>query len=107
MSQSDSRKRAAALKYSPDLSQSAPIVVAAGMGFAAQKIIDLARDSSVPVYEDASLAALLSQLDAGEEIPPELYRAIVDIYVYFLNYDPRPPAAGARDKSEEERKIFT
>lgn len=103
MSQSDQRKKAAALKYSPDLSQGAPVVVAAGMGYAAQKIIDLAQDGNVPVYEDASLAALLSQLDAGREIPPELYRAIVDIYIYFLNYDPHlsrglPPEKDAEAK---------
>lgn len=102
MSQSDHRKKAAALKYSPDLSQEAPIVVAAGMGYAAQKIIDLAQDGNVPVYEDASLATLLSQLDAGREIPQELYRAIVDIYVYFLNYGVHPHTGYPAEKGAEE-----
>lgn len=87
MSQFEKQKQAAALKYSSDLSHGAPVVVASGMGYTAQKIVELAQNNHVPVYEDASLAALLSQLDAGREIPPELYRAIVDIYIYFLNYD--------------------
>lgn len=102
MSQSDRRQKAAALKYSPDFSQEAPIVVAAGMGYTAQKIIDLAQDNNVPVYEDASLAALLSQLDAGREIPQELYRAVVDIYVYFLNYGAHPHTGLSTEKGVEE-----
>lgn len=86
MSQYNKAQRAAALRYSQDASRGAPIVVASGLGYVAQKIIDVAQDNNVPVYQDDSLASLLSQLDAGSEIPPELYRAIVDIYVYFLNY---------------------
>lgn len=83
MSQYNKTQRAAALKYSQDISHGAPVVVASGLGYAAQKIIDIAQDNNVPVYQDDSLASLLSQLDAGSEIPPELYQAIVDIYVYF------------------------
>jgi len=86
MSQYDKPRRAAALKYSQGTSNGAPVVVASGLGYVAQKIIDVAQDNNVPVYKDDSLASLLSQLDAGSEIPPELYRSIVDIYVYFLNY---------------------
>ena len=40
----------------------------------------------MPVYHDDSLASLLSQLEAGTEVPPALYQTIVDIYLYFLNY---------------------
>ena len=42
----------------------------------------------MPVYEDDSLATLLTQLQLGAEIPKELYQAIVDIYIYFLGYVP-------------------
>lgn len=90
MSQFDSR-RAAALKYEGD--SKAPVVVASGMGYMAQKIVEVAEEHDVPVYQDNSLATLLSQLHAGTEIPVELYQAIVDIYVYFLNYT--LPNAGA------------
>ena len=85
MSQFD-HNHAAALKYAQDSSHSAPVVVASGSGYIAEKIIEVAQDSDVPVYHDDSLASLLSQLKVGAEIPPELYQAIVDIYVYFLDY---------------------
>ena len=86
MSRFENQQHAAALKYSQDKRESAPVIVASGAGYTAQKIIELAEESNVPVYHDDSLASLLSQMDAGTEIPPELYKAIVDIYVYFLNY---------------------
>lgn len=85
MSQFDNKK-AAALKY--DGGSKAPVVVAAGSGYVAQKIIDVAQESDIPVYQDNSLATLLAQLKVGSEIPPELYQAIVEIYVYFLKYIP-------------------
>ncbi|MFY9199120.1 MAG: EscU/YscU/HrcU family type III secretion system export apparatus switch protein [Acutalibacteraceae bacterium] len=83
MSQFDNKK-AAALKY--DGTNRAPVVVAAGSGYVAQKIVEVAQENDVPVYKDNSLATLLAQLQTGEEIPTELYQAIVDIYVYFLKY---------------------
>ena len=79
------RKRAVALQYGVD--DAAPVVVASGMGYLAEKIVDVAQENGVPVYEDDSLATILSQLRLGQEIPAELYQAIVDIYVYFLNFD--------------------
>lgn len=77
---------AAALRYNKN--DRAPVVIAAGQGYMAQKIIETAVDNEVPIYEDDSLATLLSQLKLGTEIPPSLYQAIVDIYVYFLDFDP-------------------
>jgi Uncharacterized homolog of the cytoplasmic domain of flagellar protein FhlB len=87
MSQFENTQRAAALKYNADSPQNAPVVVASGLGYTAQKIIDLAQDNDIPIYQDDALASLLSQMNAGSEIPPELYQAVVDIYVYFLNYN--------------------
>ena len=100
-------KRAVALQYGPD--DTAPVVVASGMGYLAEKIVDVAQENGVPVYEDDSLATVLTQLNLGQEIPPELYQAIVEIYVYFLNFDvqnrrPRalqPPAAPPTETRSE------
>ena len=75
-------QRAVALKY--DGGEIAPIIVATGMGYTAERIVQSALEHDVPVYEDTSLATLLSRLELGEEIPPELYKLVVDIYVYFL-----------------------
>ena len=80
------KKRAVALHYGAD--DTAPVVVASGMGYLAEKIVDVARANGVPVYEDDSLATILTQLQLGQEIPAELYQAIVDIYVYFLSFEP-------------------
>lgn len=99
MSQFDNKK-AAALKY--ENSNSAPVVVAAGSGYIAQKIVEVAHNNNVPVYHDNSLATLLSQLQVGSEIPRELYQAIVDIYVYFLNY--APGTAETKDNINQEEQ---
>lgn len=77
-------QKAVALKY--DGGDIAPIIVATGMGYTAERIVQSALEHDVPVYEDTSLATLLSRLELGEEIPPELYKLVVDIYVYFLKF---------------------
>ena len=97
MSKYDNRatNRAVALKYE---GEGAPVVVASGMGYLAERMVEVAAESGVPVYEDNSLATMLSQLALGQEIPDALYQAIVEIYVYFLNFDPEDP-----DKARRER----
>lgn len=82
-------RRAVALQYGPG--NGAPVVVASGMGYLAEKIVEVAAEHGVPVYEDNSLATILSQLQLGQEIPESLYQAIVDIYVFFLEFDPNNP----------------
>ncbi|MDD2568566.1 MAG: EscU/YscU/HrcU family type III secretion system export apparatus switch protein [Clostridia bacterium] len=79
-------QQAAALKYSQEGPEKAPVVIASGLGHIAEKIVALAQENKVPVFQDDSLAALLTQLNVGSEIPPELYQAVVDLYVYFLNF---------------------
>ena len=94
----DASGRAVALRYDGG---GAPVVVASGMGYLAEKIVEVASESGVPVYEDTSLATMLSQLALGQEIPDSLYRAIVEIYVYFLNFDPADP-----DKARRQRQAM-
>lgn len=78
-------KHAVALKYDANKSN-APVVIASGSGYIADKVVEIAEESGVPVYRDDSLSVLLSQLDIGSEIPDELFSSIVDIYIYFLNF---------------------
>ncbi|MDR0222693.1 MAG: EscU/YscU/HrcU family type III secretion system export apparatus switch protein [Oscillospiraceae bacterium] len=73
------QKAAVALKYNPDMNY-APVIVAAGLGHLAQKIVNIADENGVPVYRDDSTAALLVMLNSGERIPPELYSAVAAIY---------------------------
>lgn len=79
-------KKAVALQYGPG--DPAPVIVASGMGYMAEKIVEVAAGNGVPIYEDNSLATVLTQLELGRPIPEELYQAIVEIYVYFLRFDP-------------------
>lgn len=89
-------KKAVALKYD-DNRNTAPVIVASGVGYMAEKIIETANENGVPVYEDNSLATILTQLELGSQVPDELYKAIVDIYLYFLNLAP-----GASEPQVEE-----
>ncbi|QAT42007.1 EscU/YscU/HrcU family type III secretion system export apparatus switch protein [Aminipila luticellarii] len=86
MSQYNGSKRAVALKYDEEKG-AAPVIVASGLGYMAEKIVEMANQQDVPVYEDTSLATVLSQLELGAQIPEEVYRAVVEIYIYFLNFD--------------------
>lgn len=73
------QKAAVALKYNPDLNF-APVVVAAGLGELAQKIVGIADENGVPIYRDDSTSALLVMLGSGSRVPPELYGIIAAIY---------------------------
>ena len=95
--------RAVALSYGPN--DTAPVVVASGMGYLAEKIVEVASENGVPVYEDNSLATMLSQLSLGQEIPDSLYRAIVEIYVYFLDFDPNDPDKARRKREELQQAV--
>ena len=95
-------KKAVALRYDEN-KDVAPVIVASGLGYMAERIVEMANENGVPVYEDNSLATVLTQLDLGTAIPEELYQAIVDIYAYFLKYNPEKAreAQRAKEKAEE------
>lgn len=97
-------QKAVALSYDED-KKAAPVIVASGMGHLAQKIIETAEHNGVPVYEDNSLATMLTQLELGSEIPEELYQAIVDIYLYFLNYTPGERKETAEAEAEADGTV--
>ncbi len=77
---------AVALKYDRE-NMAAPTVVAKGKGFLAQRIKQIARDSSVPVLERKALArALYASVEIGNEVPRDLFKAVARVlaYVYKL-----------------------
>lgn len=70
---------AVALRYDQQR-MSAPIVVAKGAGFVAERIREVAREHGVMVVENKVVARTLYQLvDIGREVPEELYRAVAEI----------------------------
>ena len=86
MSEEEKRKAAVALKYDM-MKDMAPKLVAKGRGSLAEKIIEVALQSDIPIVEDADLVAVLSKLDIDQEIPPELYQAVAEIlsFVYRMS----------------------
>lgn len=103
MSQFDDvlNKKAVALRYDEN-KDAAPVIVASGLGYMAERIVETANQNGVPVYEDNSLATVLTQLELGTPIPEELYQAIVDIYAYFLKYTPHKREADGAGDAEED-----
>lgn len=85
MANENKKKQAIALQYNPG--DEAPTIVASGMGIVADKIIEKAKESDVPLYEDSKLANTLSKLEIGDMIPPELYGVVAEILVFVDNLD--------------------
>ena len=73
------------MEYDP--SKDAPTVVASGRGILAERIIEKAKESDVPVHRDDKLADTLSRLEIGEMIPPELYEVVAEILVFVDSMD--------------------
>jgi len=80
------------LTYKPD-SDAAPKIAAKGKGVVAEKIIAIAKDHGIPIKDDPDLVAVLATLDIDREIPPELYKAIAEIFafIYRVNQSSKIP----------------
>lgn len=94
------RKTAVALRYLQE-KDSAPKVIATGRGKIAQKIIEIAREYGIPIYEDPEVVEVLSQLEIGMEIPPELYEVIAEILAFVYSLDKRFSIAEEYEKGTE------
>ena len=79
------RNKAAALKYEQNFD--APIVTAAGVGQIADKILEKAKESDVPVVYNKELADLLLNVDIGDSIPSELYEAVAHVIAFITDLD--------------------
>jgi len=75
------QKKSVALQYDEKESV-APKVVAKGVGETAEKIIEKAKESNIPIYEDKALVEVLSEIELDREIPPELYKAVAEILAW-------------------------
>ena len=77
---------AVAIKYDPDKYE-APMVLAKGEDYLAQKIKETAREHHIEIVENKPLARMLyANVEVGELIPPELYQAVAEVlaFVYHL-----------------------
>lgn len=70
---------AVAVKYDADVN-AAPVVLAKGEEYVAQKIKEVARENNIEIVENKPLARMLyHNVDIGAEIPPELYQAVAEV----------------------------
>lgn len=78
------QRKAVALQYD---GWGAPRLTAKGNAEVAAKIIQLAAEHEIPIYENPELAAALTHLDLGAEIPEVLYRAIAEVLAFVYDLD--------------------
>jgi flagellar biosynthesis protein len=91
MSDYDANKPDLAIALQYD-GENAPRITAKGRSELAERILDLANQHDVPLHEDPELAALLSQVPLGDEIPEALYRAVAEVIAFaYLLSGKRPP----------------
>lgn len=72
------RSSAVALRYQPEAPflDAAPRLVAKGQGILADRILEIARASGIPVEQNPDLLALLEPLDVNRMIPQQLFQAV-------------------------------
>lgn len=73
---------AVALRYRQEETE-APVVVAKGQDFIAQKIREVAEENDIPIVENRPLAqALFRTVEIDQEIPTEHYKAVAEVISY-------------------------
>jgi flagellar biosynthesis protein len=67
----------------------APRVIAKGKGSIGARIIEVAKTHNIPVEENEILAGALSNVELGDEIPAELYKAVAEVLIFVLRLSGR------------------
>ena len=75
------------------------MIVASGMGHLAERIVEVAVDSAFPSMRTIPWRPFCPRW-SWQGDPEELYQAIVDIYIYFLQFDPSDPEKYRRERRE-------
>lgn len=70
----------------------APVVVAKGEEYLAQRIKETAKENDVPIIENKPLArAIYTTVDIDQEIPPELYKAVAEVLAMVYQMKRKTP----------------
>jgi len=77
--------KAVALKYKA-YEDNAPKIVAKGKGEIALKIIQKAKEFDIPLFQNELLVDTLLKVQS-EEIPPKLYEAVAEVFVWLYNVE--------------------
>ncbi len=81
---------AVALQYD---GEHAPRVTAKGRDKLADQIVEIARQHGIPLQENEPLAAVLSKVELGEEIPESLYLAVAQVIAFAYHLSGKAPNA--------------
>ena len=78
-------KKGIAIGYSP--SKGVPEILAIARGFLVDKLLQIARENNITIYNDSDLAEVLSLMKPGDEIPEDLFSIISEVlaYCYKIN----------------------
>jgi len=91
---------ACALKYDAKEMES-PKLVAKGTELFAKKIIDIAKEHSVPVIQNPAVArAIFRVVEVNREIPPDLYKAVAEILMFVYKMKNITPDLKKEDKPQ-------
>lgn len=95
---------AVALRYRHE-TMATPVVVAKGKNYLALRIRKLAVEHGVPLVENPPLAqALYKSVEVGNEIPPNLYRAVAEVLAYIHRLQNVKRTAKPRGPSPKPKK---
>lgn len=78
---------AVAIQY--ELDWPAPQVVAKGADYLAHRIIRLAEDNHIPVYQQPELARALYKVEPGNYVPATLFKTVAKVLAHLSRYDQR------------------
>lgn len=76
--------KAIALKYDKD-KDNAPKIIANGTRYLAEEILNIAQKHNIPVKKDEDMVMLLDQIEVNREIPPNMYKAVAEIFSFIYN----------------------
>jgi len=101
----DAGRYAVALKYREGVTRS-PRVSAKGALRVADRIVDLARDTHVPILQAAALArALFAHANIGQEIPTALYDAVAEALAWAYQSRRFESAGGERPREPVQLRV--
>lgn len=81
-------RSAVALSYD---GKKAPSISAKGKGEVADRILEIARENDVPIKNDPALAAALSEIPLGDQVPEALFIAVAEILAYVYSFSDKAP----------------
>jgi flagellar biosynthetic protein FlhB len=80
---------ACAVKYDKTVA-AAPVLVAKGADYLAQRIKDIAHDNKIPIVENKPLARMLYyNVELEQEIPEELYQMMAEVLAFVYGLENR------------------